>query len=76
MTGRSRSRANAPSRRGLSQTECTEASPWVPYEDVLLQGLMDSEEASAYLKAALEDGDEAMLTLALRQVEKVRSLAR
>ena len=76
MTGRYRSRANTPSGRALPRKERTKASPWVPYEDVLLQGLRDSEEALAYLKAALEDGDEAVLTLALRQVEKARRLVR
>jgi hypothetical protein len=76
MTGRSSLRANTPSRRSLSRTEGTEASPWVPYQDVLLQGLRDSNEASAYLKAAHEDGDEAVLSVALRQVEKARGLAK
>jgi len=74
MTGRSRWKVNAPARPGLSQPKGSEASPWVSYEDVLLQGLEDSEEASAYLEAAHEDGDEAVLRLALSQVEKARGL--
>ena len=40
------------------------------------QLLSDSDEAAAYLKAALEDGDEAVLPLALRQVEEARRLVR
>jgi hypothetical protein len=76
MTEQSRSKANVPSRPGLSQAKGTEAGPWVPYEGVLLQGLRDSDEASAYLEAAHEDGDEAVLRLALSQVEKARGLAK
>jgi DNA-binding phage protein len=48
----------------------------VLYQDVLLAGLRDPEEASAYLGAAHEDGDETVLRLALRQVEKARGLAK
>jgi len=48
----------------------------VLYEDVLLRSLRDSEEASAYLEAAHEDGDEAVFRLALSQVEKARYLAK
>ena len=76
MTGRSRSKVHVPSRPGLSKTKGTEASPWVLYENVLLQALRISEEASAYLEAAQEDGDEAVLRLALSQVEKARYLAK
>ena len=75
-TGRSRSKANVPSRPGLSQTKGTEASLWVLYEDVLLRSLRESEEPSAYLEAAHEDGDEAVFRLALSQVEKARYLAK
>ena len=44
----------------------------VPYEDTLIESLKDPAEAAAYLEAALEDGNQATLTLALRQVAKVR----
>jgi hypothetical protein len=73
MTEQSRSKANVPSRPGLSQTKGTEASPWVLYEDVLLQGL---REASAYLEAAQQDADEAVLRLALSQLQRARGLAK
>ena len=46
------------------------------YQDVLLAGLRDPKEASAYLEAAHEDGDAAVLRLALRQVGKARGLAK
>jgi len=48
----------------------------VLYQDVLLAGLRDPKEASAYLEAAHEDGDAAVLRLALRQVGKARGLAK
>ena len=40
----------------------------IPYEVGLLEDLADSEEAIAYLEAALEDGDQAIIQLALRHV--------
>ena len=51
----------------------------VPYEDVLYQDLQDSDEAAAYLNAALGDesekGSETFL-LALRDVAKARGIGR
>jgi probable addiction module antidote protein len=44
----------------------------VPYEDTLIESLRDPEEAAACLEAALEDGDQAVLMLALRQVAQAR----
>ena len=38
------------------------------YQEELFQALQDPEEASAYLNAALEDGDESVFLLALRDV--------
>jgi probable addiction module antidote protein len=38
------------------------------YQDDLLQALQDPEEAAAYLSAALEDGDNSVFLLALRNV--------
>ena len=38
------------------------------YEQDLLESLRDPEEAQAYLNAALEDGDESVFLLALRDV--------
>jgi probable addiction module antidote protein len=44
----------------------------VPYEDTLIESLRDPEEVAACLEAALEDGDQAVLMLALRQVAQAR----
>jgi len=44
----------------------------VPYEEWLLERLKSPEEAAAYLEAALEEGDQAILMLALRQVAMAR----
>jgi probable addiction module antidote protein len=38
------------------------------YHDDLLQALQDPDEAAAYLSAALEDGDNRVFLLALRNV--------
>ncbi|MGF1602992.1 MAG: addiction module antidote protein [Thermosynechococcaceae cyanobacterium] len=38
------------------------------YQEELLKSLQDPEEAKAYLNAALEDGDESVFLLALRNV--------
>ena len=40
----------------------------VPYEPGLLEDLADPDEAMAYLEAALEDGDRAVIQLALQDV--------
>ena len=52
----------------------------VPYEPRLLERLKNPREAAAYLEAAIEDGDEAGLMLALRHVAQalggVATLAR
>jgi len=59
----------APTRKRRSAREKTAS---VPYEDTLIESLKDPEEAAAYLEAALEDGNQAVLMLALRQVAKAR----
>lgn len=43
-------------------------APSLPYEDWLIENLKDRKEAAAYLEAAMEDGDQAVLMLALRHV--------
>ncbi len=40
----------------------------VAYGPLLIERLKDPEEAAAYIEAAIEDGDEAGLTLALLHV--------
>lgn len=44
----------------------------IPYEDDLTAWLQDAENAAEYLNAAIEDGDKAVLLLALRDVAKAR----
>ena len=44
------------------------AEPSLPYKDWLIESLKNRKEAAAYLKAAIEDRDQAVLTLALRHV--------
>ena len=48
------------------------AAPSLPYEGWLLEQLKDPAEAAAYLEAVLEDGDQAAIMLALRQVAQAR----
>lgn len=47
-------------QRGAVSTE--------PYRDSLLESLKEPEHAAAYLNACLEDGDERVFLLALRDV--------
>ena len=42
----------------------------MPYEPFLLERLKDVSKAAAYLEAVLEEGDQAAIMLALRQVAK------
>ena len=44
------------------------AAPSLPYEDWLLEQLKNPAEAAAYLEAAIDEGDQAAITLALRYV--------
>ena len=46
------------------------------YHEGLLESLQDPEEATAYLNAALEDGDQEIFLLALRNVAEARGMAR
>lgn len=46
----------------------SEAEPSLPYEDWLVDQLKDPAEAAAYLEAAIEQGHQAALMLALRHV--------
>lgn len=48
------------------------AAPSLPYVDWLIERLKDPREAAAYLEAAIEDGDQAVLMLALRQVAQAQ----
>ena len=42
--------------------------PWVRYQDLLIEDLKDPGEAQGYLNAALEEGDEKLFLVALRNV--------
>ena len=44
----------------------------VPYEPLLIERLKDPSEAAAYLEAVLEEGDQAAIMLALRQIAQAR----
>ena len=46
--------------------------PSLPYEDWLVEQLKVPAEAAAYLEAVLEDGDQAAIMLALRQVAQAQ----
>ncbi len=46
----------------------------VPYEDGLRSALADPEEAAAYLNAALEESDQAVFLMALRDVAEAYGL--
>ena len=44
----------------------------MPHEPWLIERLKDPEEAAAYLEAAIEDGDQGVLMLALRHIAQAR----
>ena len=48
------------------------AAASLPYEPWLIKQLKDPAEAAAYLEAVIEEGDQAALMLALRQVAKAQ----
>lgn len=47
----------------------------VPYVEGLYERLRDPEHAAAYLNAALEDGDQEVFLLALRDVAEARGMS-
>jgi len=53
---------------GRTRTRSARTAASVPYEPLLINRLKDPAEAAAYLEAAIEDGDQAVLMLALRHV--------
>ncbi len=58
----SRTTKRAPRKRRLP------AAPSAPYHDWLVESLKDPKEAAAYLEAAIEEGDQAGIMRALRNV--------
>jgi len=62
-------------KRTSKATNCVSkrpAPPSVPYEPRLIASLKDPHEAAAYLEAAIEDGDQGALMLALRHVAQAQ----
>ena len=55
-----------------AQRNGSRAAPSLPYEGWLIAQLKDPAEAAAYLEAVLEDGDQAAIMLALRQVAQAQ----
>lgn len=47
-------------------------APSLPYESWLIERLKVPAEAAAYLEAVLEDGDQAAIMLALRQIAQAQ----
>lgn len=48
------------------------AEPSLRYEDWLVERLKDPAEAAAYMEAVIEEGDQAAIMLALRQVARAQ----
>jgi len=48
------------------------AAPSLPYEDWLIEQLKDPAEAAAYLETVIEEGNQAAIMLALRQVAQAQ----
>lgn len=48
------------------------AAPSLPYEGWLIEQLKNPGEAAAYLEAVIEEGDQAAVMLALRQVAQAQ----
>ena len=59
-------------RKPVRRASRKSAAPSLPYEDWLIERLKNPREAAAYLEAAIEDGDQAVLMLALRQVAQAQ----
>lgn len=46
--------------------------PSLPYEPWLVEQLKNPADAAAYLEAAIEDGDQAVIMIALRDIAKAQ----
>ena len=66
-----RKSASRPAKRAPRKASRA-ASPSVAYEPWLIEQLKDPAEAAAYLEAVIEEGDQAALMLALRQVAQAQ----
>ena len=63
-------RVTSKTSSGARRKRVAEADPSLSYEDWLLGQLKDPEEAAGYLEAVIEEGNQAALMLALRQIAK------
>ena len=61
-------KATSTTSSGARRNLRSAAEPSLPYEDWLIELLADPAEAAAYLEAAIEQGHQAALMLALRHV--------
>lgn len=59
-------------KRASRKPSSKAAAPSLPYDDWLIERLKDPAEAAAYLEAVIEDGDQAAIMLALRQVAQAQ----
>lgn len=55
-----------------AQRKSRAAAPSLPYEDWLLVQLKNPTEAAAYIEAAIDEGDQAAIMLALRHVAQAQ----
>ena len=58
--------------RRAPQKRSPGAAPSLPYEDWLIEQLKSPAEAAAYLETVIEEGDQAAIMLALRQVAQAQ----
>lgn len=58
--------------RRAPQNGSRAAAPSLPYDDWLIEQLKDPVEAAAYLEAVIQEGDQAAIMLALRQVAQAQ----
>src|SRR5438067_13906740 len=63
-------RTTSKTSNGAPPKRVAGAEPSLPYEDWLIERLKDSDEAAGYLEAVIEEGNQAALMLALRQIAK------
>ena len=58
--------------RPVRKAKVSKTPPTASYSEWLIGRLKDHSEAAAYLEAALEDGDQAVIMLALRHVAQAQ----
>src|SRR5579859_645039 len=63
-------RTTSKTTNGARPKRVAGVEPSLPYEDWLIERLKDPEEAAGYLEAVIDEGNQAALMLALRQIAK------